>query len=63
MICKVEKILKGSLEAGFDPITFSENSNCGRESLLEVTRQNITGRCQQTFEMTSRSNVVPNYRQ
>ena len=31
---KVEKILKGSL----DPITFtfSENSNYGRESLLEV---------------------------
>ena len=29
---KVEKILKGSL----DPITFSENSNYGRESLIEV---------------------------
>ena len=35
---KVEKILKGSLESRFNPITFtfSENSNYGRESLLEV---------------------------
>ena len=29
--------------------TFSENSNYGRESLLEVIRQNIAGWCQQTF--------------
>ena len=30
---------------GFDPITFTfdENSNYGRESLLEVIRQNIAG--------------------
>ena len=35
---------------GFDPITFTfdENSNYGRESLLEVIRQNIAGWCQQT---------------
>ena len=41
-IYKVEKILKGSLD---DPITFtfSENSNYGRERLLEVIRQNIAG--------------------
>ena len=37
---------------GFHPITFtfSKNSNYGRESLLKVQRQNIAGRCQQTFE-------------
>jgi hypothetical protein len=37
---------------GFDSITFtfSENSNYGRESLLETERQNIAGRCQQNFE-------------
>ena len=40
------KILKGSLVL----ITFSENSNYGRESLLEVERQNIARLCQQTFE-------------
>ena len=36
---------------GFDLITFTfcENSNYWRESLLEVIRQNIAGRCQQTF--------------
>ena len=47
---KVEKILKGSFE--FDPITFtfSKNSNYGRESFLEVQKQNIVGHCQQTFE-------------
>ena len=28
----------------------SENSNYGRESFLEVLRQNIAGYCQQTFE-------------
>ena len=43
---KVETILKGSL----DSITFRENSNYGQESLLEVYRQNIAGRCQQSFE-------------
>ena len=47
---KVENILKGSLDSF--PITFtcSENSNFGRESLLEMERQNIAGHCQQTFE-------------
>ena len=42
-LCKVEKILKGSLKPGFDPITlnFSENSNYWWESLLEVIKQNI----------------------
>ena len=44
---KVEKVLKGSL----DPFTFSENSNYGRESVLEVQRQNIAGYCQQNFEL------------
>ena len=53
---------------GFDPIsfTFIENSNCERESLLEVWRQNIAGHCQQTFEnkkfvslFTTASNVLP----
>ena len=34
---------------GFDPITFTFNSNDGRESLLEAIRQNIAGRCQQGF--------------
>ena len=34
---------------GFNSITFSENSNHSRESLLEVERQNIAGH-QQTFE-------------
>ena len=29
---------------------WGENSNCGRESVLEVQRQNISGNCQQTFE-------------
>ena len=49
-IIKVENISKGSLDS--DPITFtfSENSNFGRESLLEMERQNIAGHCQQTFE-------------
>ena len=28
---------------GFDPITFSENSNYWQESLSEVIRQNIAG--------------------
>ena len=32
LVGKVENILKDSL----DLITFSENSNCGRKSLLEV---------------------------
>ena len=32
-----------------DPITFSENSNYWRESLLDVIRQNIAGLCQQTL--------------
>ena len=45
---KVENILKGSLDS--NPITFSENSNYGRESLFEVLRQNIAGLCLQTFE-------------
>jgi hypothetical protein len=47
-ILEIEKILKGSL----DPITFtfSKNSNYGRESLLEVQRQNIAGCFQETFE-------------
>ena len=35
---------------GFDLITFSENSKYWRESLLEVIRQNIARRCQQTVE-------------
>ena len=37
---------------GFNHITFtfSENSNYGRESLLEVQRQNITEHSQLTFE-------------
>ena len=43
---KVENILENSL----DTITFSENSNYWKESLLEVIRQNIAGLCQQTFE-------------
>ena len=30
-------------EPGFDPFTFSENSNYWWESLLEVIRQNIAG--------------------
>jgi hypothetical protein len=34
----------------FDPITFSENSNHGQESLLKVERQSIAGHCQQLFE-------------
>ena len=42
------KILKGSLV--LITFTFSENSNYGRESLLEVERQNIARLCQQTFE-------------
>ena len=28
----------------------SENPNYGRESLFEMWRQNIAGRCQQTYE-------------
>ena len=47
---KVEKISKGSLDLIPSPSAFSENSNYGRESLLEVERQNIAGHCQQTFE-------------
>ena len=46
---KVEKILKGNPDVIFT-FTFSENSNYGRESLLEVERQNIAGCCQQPFE-------------
>ena len=50
-------------QPGFDPIIFSENSNYGWESLLEVERQNIAGRCQQTFKkkrlLTSPGNVMP----
>ena len=35
-----------------NPITFTfgENSNCGRENLLRVLRQNNAGCCQLTFE-------------
>ena len=38
IVHKVENILKVKRELGFNPITFtlSENSNYGRESLLEV---------------------------
>ena len=43
---KVENILKGIL----DSIPSPSSSNHGQESLLEVQRQNIAGRCQQTFE-------------
>ena len=39
---KVEKIQEDSLNL-IPPFTFSENSNHGRESLLEVMRQNIAG--------------------
>ena len=38
---KVEKKLRR--QPGLDPITFSENSNYWRESLLEERRQNIAG--------------------
>ena len=38
---------------------FSENSNYGRESLLQVYRQNIAGCCQQTIENKMPSNVLP----
>ena len=38
---KVEKILE---------CKFSENSNYGRENLLEVERQNNAGNCRQTLE-------------
>ena len=42
---------KVEIFSGFNLITFtfSENSNYGRESLLEVYWKNIAGRCQQTF--------------
>ena len=44
-IChKVEKILKGSLDSGFDLITFKEL--CTFDFFF---RQNIVWRCQQTF--------------
>ena len=42
---KVENILENSL----DTITFSENSNYWKESLLEVIRQNIAGWFEQSF--------------
>ena len=45
-LCKVENILKGSL----DSIPSPSHSNYGWESLLEAERQKINGRCQQTFE-------------
>ena len=45
-VCKVEFFWKSR----FDPITFSEDSNYGWESLLEVQRQNIARSFQQTFE-------------
>ena len=47
-INKVKKVKENRRQLGFNPITFSENSNYGRESLLETQRQNIAGCCQQT---------------
>jgi hypothetical protein len=44
----VEKILKGSLD--WTPSPSPSVKSYGRESLLEVERQNIAVRCQQTFE-------------
>ena len=46
---KVEYISKGCLDLIPSPSP-SVNLNYGRKSLLDVWRQNIAGRCQQTFE-------------
>ena len=40
-----------------DLLTFSENSNYGRETLLNVIRQNIAGWCQQTFENKNKTKM------
>ena len=67
----VEKFLRYSRKdfkkyPGFDPITFtfSENSNYGQESLIEMYSKYIAGHCPQSFEnkklVTSPSNVLPN---
>ena len=56
---KIEVYKDFKRQSGFDPITFtfSENSNYGQESLLEVDRQNIGGHC---FALLPRVNFPAN---
>ena len=42
--------LRSSFIHNFNNLHKVEKSNCGRESLHEVQRQNIARHCQQTFE-------------
>ena len=58
---KVKKILKGSLDLITSPSTSVKDLNYGRESLLEVYRQNIAGLLTSKKLLTSHSNVLLYY--